>query len=368
MDNNFDNNFSNNSNDNNDRYETPTSASAGMRILNMLEEGKINAAEATELLKQFKEAPEPQDGALSHIGSIIGEALGEVEDFFNFTREHKVEFTMPAAQSIGSVRLLGKNGKVELESYNGQEVRIECKYKPKKEHLPPVMGDDPSAIELLYDASKMRSMSIKCLIPNIFVDDIVLESRNGAIRLNRINSNSVQLTTKNSDIKMKDVKSNELVARTRNAPISAERITADTLSLYSSNSSIQASRIKAVDAKLMTSNAKVDVEYHDVERLVLSTSNAAIKLDRVDMEQPWPTERVIEAETSNAAIKMTLPDVGFDIEAETSNARIDIDLPFFPPVSGKFLKGRSQDYNERDRQLRLKLSTSNGGIKLESAK
>ena len=404
-----------------------------MKILQMLSEGTIAVEDAMKLLEQFKDeeqenlrsqrpprperprrperphvyfghvhgnGPDPRvagqktirvngsDEAISFaesIGEKISGALSKLDNLdFDldidlsdvFGSKHRYSNTVtyvsnPIAQNIAALKLMGKNSKVEIEGYDGKELRITCSYKSKRPDTQVFVNEEHGGFEVQYDYNAMYSMEIKCEVPQVFIEEIQAESKNSSIKLQRLNGRTFNLLTKNGGIKLEKVRADEITAKTRNSAIQAEEVTADTISLETSNSKIDAEYITANVAHLITSNSKVETEDLDVKHLYIKTSNSGIKMENIFQNfAEAGGERSVEAHTSNGSVSIYIPrNVAAMLQASTTNSRVDCHLQdlLVGDVSKNYLNGRTHDYDNATAKAKINISTTNGSIKIREA-
>jgi DUF4097 and DUF4098 domain-containing protein YvlB len=407
-----------------------------VKILEMLQEGKITVEESLELLARFPDEKkranysdprqinpdwhtdedwdeDDREGDLGddlanlgqRIKAGIEDAIGtdfatigndisqtfreigkELEDvdinldvagLFGYYK-HKSTITYisdPITQSISQLKLLGKNAKVEIKGYNGDRLRITCKFNPKRQDAQVFVNEEKGSYEVLYDYNAMRSMAIYAEVPqSILVENIHGESKNGHLDLYGVKCRHAHLLTKNSSIRIENTNCEEIVARTRNSAIKAERLTADNIDFETSNSKIDVHDTTANTARLTTSNSKVVTEDCDIKQLFIKTSNAGIKMDSIFMgtaaQGNWDTERIVEAHTTNGGVSVYVPrDVAAAIQASTSNGRVDSEIPnmLMSEISKNYISGRNASYDRAAKKAKINVSTTNSTIKFREA-
>lgn len=329
---------------------------------------------------------------LSDIGNNLGETFREIgrdlEDVGTDINiefggifggyKHKSSFTYmsdPISQNIAQLKLLAKNSKCEIKGYNGNRIKITCKFNPKRRDAQVVVNENNGSYEVLYDYNAMRSLAIYAEVPrSILVEHIHGESKNSSVELQGVKCRYAQLLTKNSSIRIDDVECEEISARTRNSSIKAERLTAGSIELETSNSKIDVENTTANYARLTTSNSKVHTEHCDIKNLAIKTSNAGIKMENIFKDgvtsDSWDTERIIEAHTNNGGVSIYIPrDVAAMVQASTSNGRVDCEIPnmLMNEVSKNYLSGKNASYDQAAKRAKINISTTNSTIKIREA-
>jgi hypothetical protein len=358
----------------------------------------------------FSSIGETISNAMSDAFETVNEAVKDAGDFagdynwsgislFGINGKHKNEMMFvsdPIAGDIAAIRLLGKNSPVEVKGYPGNQVRIKVKYTPKRHGTQIFVREDGGVFELLYDYNAMRGVDVECLVPaGSLVGSIHAETKNAKIEIEQITANQMELITKNEKIELADVICPQIIARTRNAKIDAKRVQSEHMDLQTNNAKIDVKDTKAKIARLTTSNAKVSTERIDIEQLYIKTSNGGIKLEDAFNAATFPVsemvrdpqrnpntapsaaetaeatfERVIEAQTSNASVTISIPyDTAINLQASTSNARIDCKLPnlLVSDMSKNYLYAKTHNYETRPKRVKLTINTSNAAIKVKEA-
>lgn len=300
-----------------------------MKILEMLQDGKISAAEAANLMEQLSNrGNRPQmeyqndDGIFTWIKDAIFNAGGY---------KSSIELTSnPVKNSIGALLLAGKNGSVNIEGYSGGHIKIHCQYTAKNPDTPITFQEGNGIHELRYDESAIKGMKISCQVPMIMIERLHATTSNGSIKLEDIHTGDIHAVTSNGGIKLEDV--------------------------------------RAASAKLDTSNGSIKIEDGDVGNIFAGTSNGSIKMEGISDN---PAEvRAIEAKTSNGGIVLELPrNIGVKLTAGTSNGKITCDLAedIYGKISRTHIDGQNKLYQQQGSSINIELSTSNGSIKIKEA-
>ncbi|MDR2182894.1 MAG: DUF4097 domain-containing protein [Clostridiales bacterium] len=324
---------------------------------------------------------------LSSIGNDIKQSIRDIgrdlEDadihldmsglFGNYKHRSTVTYISdPVPQAINQLKLIGKNAKVEIRGYDGDRLRITCKYNPKRQDAQIIVNEAGGSYEVLYDYNAMRSVAIYAEVPRVFVESIHGETKNAMVGLDGIKCRHAHLLTKNASIRVENSDCKEIAARTRNAAIKAEKLTADNIDFETSNSKIDVDDTTAQTARLTTSNSKVTTEHCDIKQLFIKTTNAGIKMERLfkysAAQSQWDAEHIIEAHTTNGGVSIYVPrDVAAVIQASTSNGRVDCELPnmLMGEISKNYISGRNRDYDNAAKKVKINVSTTNSTIKFK---
>lgn len=390
-------------------------------VLEQLEQGKISATEALELLGQdqaqppnhpnFQEAPnnhtdksqQPQQPQQENnwVDSTVKEVSGWAEELFNWAGEevnyivesvkdyhlkdtisdimtgqygryvHNTTLTsQPINQSIPTITIIGKNAKVEVTSWEGDTVQLECKYDARRPDTHIFLNEENGNIRLEYNEALMRYVQIRCRIPRVLINTMNIGTKNEVLHVASVEAETINLLTKNETLKIENVSCVTLAAQTRNASIKAHGITAETINLESKNDSIKVEDIEANTLFMKTSNARIYASHLDVGELFIHTTNAGIKLDnKLFVDSHWEGTRYLEVSSTNGAITFVPPNrVGLNIHVQTTNGSIKhkLDDMYFSHLEKTALEGKSQTYDYfTDTKLDVRINTTNASIKIK---
>ncbi|MCL2421603.1 MAG: DUF4097 family beta strand repeat-containing protein [Defluviitaleaceae bacterium] len=303
-----------------------------MKVLELLQDGKISADEAASLLQQFPEKehvlPTSNDGGL----------FSWLKDSIFSPGGTKITLDMSSqpigGNGISSLRLVGKNGSVSVSGCQGNCIKIKCQYIPKGDANPQIeLYEENGFYELRYDNSAVKYMKISCDVPMIMIDNVYTQSSNG-------------------NLKFEDTHCTNIEGHTTNGKVSLENV-------------------KAHSAKLYTINGKISLDNVEIVHILAETTNGAIKVDKSNQIGPWAEDHVIEGGTTNGSISVVLPqNIGIKLDASTTNGRISCDIEddtIHGEISRNHINGCNQKYENTEKRIDLKLSTTNGSIKVEEA-
>ena len=352
-----------------------------LRVLEMLQEGKITAEEAMGLLDRIpndkekttqnhRDNREQQEDTQEEktwweetskgIQDTIEQALDAAEDIdvniilnpFNRGQQYMFFHHVPQGGKLNFLKLLAKNGGLKIKSHNDNKIKIEVKYNAKKGESMLYLQDNGGGLDLVYDYNAFRYLSIDCYIPRgLMIENIYAENKNSSIKLEDVTGGRIELVTTNSSIKLEDLKATEVIAQTTNSKISLERV--------------EANMVRAT-----TTNAKIESEQSHIEQLYAKTSNSSVKLQLNPDNQATTednVEYVVDVKTTNGNIKIEdtnmLP---MDLNASTSRGKVDFDYRdvVLKEMSQNYIDCKSQNYDQASKKAKINLSTTNGNIKI----
>jgi len=383
-------------------------------ILTQLENGEITAAEAFTLLSQMdgksktvdqpyenrsnrpppvNNSPPPSHHRHSHeptswVEDLIGSISGAVEEVVDEVKEWEIgasinEFMSgsfghhrntlyftsdPISQGINKLVVIGKNAKVQVYGYDGNVIRLRCAYDARRPDAQVVFTQESGEYQLMYDEKLMRSMEIVCEVPHMIVNSLHAASKNAAVSLHNVQAGAVVLYTKNDKIIGQDISCNEFVAQTKNDSIKVGGIHAQNMHLETTNAKIVAQNVRAHNAEFKTTNDGIKMEQIDIGNLKIFTTSGTLKLEKFLLGVPaWDGERTMEAHTTNANINFATPhEVALKLEAHARDGKINCakhDM-HFTDSHRDYVKGMSHNYDYNTTKLNVRLSTTNGNVRI----
>lgn len=235
------------------------------------------------------------------------------------------------------------NGGIEVTPYNGESLKVDLEIKARG-------GSQSEAEDNLddfeYDLSdttsggtqnivltfpmpsptlwSVYSVKVQVFVPASGLDDLNLDTTNGAISIDDLDLSEVTLDTTNGAISLSDITADSIVAHTTNGGISGS--------------------LSATDGKF-------------------STTNGAISLDIEEASGSY------NVDTTNGSIDLDLPsgsDIGFSFDLDTSIGSIDVDLPNIDYSVNRSREklGETEGYDNKNIQIEIDADTTIGGIEL----
>jgi len=318
------------------------------QILRMLDEGKITAEEANQLLLAFKKAgasraeewkSQERWSFFDWIASLFG--AGD-----SFSEE--LDWTLDGAE-VSSISARTDNGSISLGGSDREQVTVRARKKVRapteaaakefarqvqihverngnevhiyKEHPRPPLG---TSVCVSYEISSPRDV------------DADLCTSNGAIRIHEVDG-EIEAVTSNGAIELQGG--------------------AGTVNLRTSNGGIQLQDAKG-HVHADTSSGKIEASVGQLEEGVFSTSNGSITVGVRDGNAP------LTAKTSNGSIHVALPaNFSGQLDARTTNGRVRSELPV---SMAEGTKNRLVGQIGEGGETAVKLRTLNGSIYLRA--
>lgn len=397
-----------------------------MMILSMLQEGKITPEEAVKLMEALEDLETPHTSketsyhqenkddkdknnrilnkTLDEIGSDISSALTSV---FNGLKDignsiginnntstinldlekdiadiqnpiidlRAVNGSIILAQTTGNILLIKvtvqyKNGLLDNDKefykffiegnrivfspiYNNDvSIKLEVSL-PKKDYTEIIVNSTNGKIiieDLQSNILKCGTTNGSIVISDIAVKNINLSTKNGKIECSNTKSDEINLVTTNSSINILEVVAKKIDANTANSKIILKDVQSDKIKCKTSNSTIDAVNISSEIINLATSNGKIifdDVDFNKAKEIQLFTSNGSINSELKGLKK----DSYLDLETSMGNINLEIPNLVF-----TTNKQINLGI--------KKIIAHSINYKEYEDHLRFIASTSNGSIKI----
>ena len=336
-----------------------TEVSEHRRVLKMLEEGTITAAEADKLLKALgsepglSEAGAPGQTESADLSGLVEGALSSLKSAglfgwgsaHSFEREVTGTFSPGAVEDQGWVDLRGaaRNGRIEVSGWDSEEYRVVIRTKVRG-------GDREQAREVAERFCQVEQGDAVLTVDGRGTDMPPNSSVSLDVFLPEKYRYNVDLLTSNGRIEIDHLRCKDLVAA-------------------SSNGRVACQKIEAEDVELETSNGRIEVG--GVSGSVRAhTSNGRIRLAPARVE----TSSEYDMVTSNGKILLEYDpgrEVGVDFEARTSNGKIKVgwdDVQYeIDNVRGKrrtHVKGKTAEFDSKPVKLKVNLKTSNGAISI----
>lgn len=361
-----------------------------LKILEMLQEGKITTEEALELLKQVPDEDERQyedrrpiweqrpphthyrpdfswiEDLRNAVEETVRSGLYPDEDVIGTKRE-KFTFNSDIGDNIRALVFEGKNAPVKMVAYGGDRIEVEAQYKAKSGWNPYIaLTEENNVYSLSYDDNALYMLGISVRVPDkAQIDSISLKTKNASILVDDMKARKIELSTKNESIKVSDTKGDSLYCETKNASIVLNDIEMREIDAHTAHSKISLDDVDAVFVRLITSNAKIDISDSDIVQLYAETSNSPLRFEDIGYRDG---ERLccIDAITTNGQITIRLPREDFKckLKASTTHGGIFSELNdmVYQANEPNYAEAQAIGYETAENKLNLNLQTTNYGI------
>ncbi|EMT38360.1 DUF4097 and DUF4098 domain-containing protein YvlB [Thermoanaerobacter thermohydrosulfuricus] len=359
-------------------------------ILKMLEEGKITAEEAAQLLEAIegeeffyeeeleeveeKEKANKKEESFSKLEEIPFKIEEKIDKAISTVREKEreistfertvdrlldtflgislgktieKEFRCDSVAENTNIRIEGRNGEIYIETWEEEYASITTRYVVPRNGEEEIIYNCQNGILEVKKTPKIKALSVKMYLPKVKYKNITLSTTNGRISIEGIEGESLQAYTTNGSIYLEEIKSYQIENHTTNAKIEVDDATCERVVCRTSNGSIAVEDSTFNDADLNTINGKIIVEDFKV-----NSSNSSLK-----------------ASTTNGSIEMEIADekVGVSFDLSTVNGKCQVKLPsmFYEVRGTTHLKGKTQDYERAYNKINIVARTVNGNVHLE---
>ncbi len=276
---------------------------------------------------------------------IIGDFTNQWDDFGDSVYRETMDVTLdvPIVSDTVSFSVDNVNGAIEVNPWNGDDLKIELEIRAKgsstaeaEENLADFrydLSDSTSGgtqeLELTFPMPSPTlwstySVSIQVFVPDTGLDELYVDTTNGAITLGGLEIADITLDSTNGAISFSDVVSSDISVHTTNGGISGT--------------------IAADEGNFATTNGAIE--------LTVEPESGSYNLD-----------------TTNGSIDLNLPtgdDIGFNINLDTSVGGIDVNLPniVYSIDRSREKVGETIGYDTKTVQIEIDADTTIGGIEL----
>ena len=381
-----------------------------MMILNMLQDGKITAEEASKLLATVEDAgghdagrqaegrPIPNNGSAVRSGHSSATRPGSGVDFDELGRKfaafakdlepklQKVADTVaektvyvadklakslettgaPSAPSASGhsgdgiekhielmvddgyneLNLTGLNGIVHIKGYNGDKISARIRYKTNRRNPSIELMKLGGKYYLNYEEDDYQFVTIDAYVPSHKFKVINIKGINGPMDLSALNCDQLEISNSNGSTALSDLSAESIKCESGNGHLTMKDINANTAVVEHFNGSVEAGDI-------------------DIEKLSLINFNGPMSMYMSAFARF--SEYLWNIETSNAKLTLnvpTLPDLGYHIRAHATlgNIRIGLTGLEFLVNDPGLVEAQSAGFTGRIKKVRLAMETSNAAL------
>ncbi|MGL4642771.1 MAG: hypothetical protein ACRCVH_00535 [Vagococcus fluvialis] len=343
------------------------------KVLKMLEDEVITQEQALDLLEmiaregEFETVDEIKDGPVEPIDFAIPR---EPFDFFGgghqlFSVAQKVK-----ENAFSSITLKGKNSKIAVTSYSGDEIIIKGWYKTTRNSNPMIRLEELDGRYFLdYNYHGVRYLGFDVYIPETMIPAMMIENSNATVEICNIEASEIIVATKNASIDLHACESKRILATTKNSHIHVRKIKSDFIELSTTNAKLKVKEVLSNEADFRTTNATIDIQDSYIENSLLETKNAQIWLDFNGVAVEYLRKAQIEARTTNANIECVLPEykrIPYRISGTTRRGNVvtDSDNLIILAQDKGYLVAQSPEYENEANNLTFNFQTTNGSIRI----
>lgn len=391
-----------------------------MMILSMLQEGKITAEEAHDLLEALALSQEAEkEGAAERFADEVSDRLERAADVVEDQLEKVKEAVEDRLEEV-KVRIKAARDRAEqgqdypIESLEDVVVTVE-------RGLSQFAKEFPEAIGRLFhfDFGPFTGYTVERSYEGTFADDVseagaAVSTRNGSVTWETWDGPGYKVIV-TSKVRAEDGDAAEeraaeatlweqtdrgfrLTAGDRRGISSSVRVLAPRnvrlrVETETRNGSIRARELMMTSAQFNTANGSVRLEDVDAEELQVGTANGSVRISgAVEILRGTTAQGSIDARltdspvdgapvkradwklrTSNGSIRVRLPegdDIGYEVDLKTGNGRARAALPGFQgETAGRSRRSviwHSDGHEARPRRFAVKARTANGSISVSA--
>lgn len=398
-----------------------------IRVLSMLQEGKITAEEAARLLEALDggaasektnayqgsyqssyQSKQKQNEFTDEINKMKEKLNSWKKDFKeNFDQkdfDKVVEEVTTKAEKVGKNVAVATVGVVDrvldyvgsfvdtsmfnvFSNYNAVEKVFEANANEVRDIDIQAVNGTLVVKKHLDDKIIIRA-KIRSAVPN---PDAVLSytEENGSIvlKVNDLGNMSVsyevflpqfkfgnlRFVTSNAKIYVEDTKSESFETITKNSHIELMGVNAEDIKVYTKNGKLQLTYVIGKKIDVNTNNSLIDIRHVKAEEINAETTNGRILLENMQ-NADGVEEAKINLRTTNGGIKVAMNDMnyrGYKFKGRTSIGGINLLIPELTyhnvnrsNMSGSFVEAESLKYEQSSQKVSIVAETNNGGIEV----
>jgi DUF4097 and DUF4098 domain-containing protein YvlB len=326
-------------------------------ILKLLEEGKINSAQAKDLIDavsdesektekeepknnyRFYDRPSNDDFSfdrLSDIGNEIKDAVfdklsgikADVFESMSFDKPDNIDLSGLQAKEIefdmdemAKIIIEGKNGSLSFRRNTTDKVKLTVAVKPSDfyriDELVTVAYTS-SSLEVSVAEDYSPKIVIVLMLPDKIFKSINAETTNGSVSFWDLKCEDIQAETSNGSFTMKRCRGESLKAETSNGAVRTEKNDFfGSITIETSNGAINTNSDSSQSINLETTNGSIRLQRGYSKSFTAATTNGTIIFDGL---RPYRNEGnyLMQGETTNGSINVNIPaEYGAAFECET---------------------------------------------------
>lgn len=337
-------------------------------ILSMLEEGKITADEAMELLEALdeteanftydrtleeeyidkKEAIKKEirknaeeirenvrkiEGFGANLGNLISNIVNNIVDksiSFNLnglyeTMSTKIERDISSIENP-VIDLEAINGNINAKSWDQDKISMEITIKYRNKNFSSVNDfynfyEEGNVLRFKPTHRSNLLISLDVNLPNKYYEEVMLRTSNGKIKVNDLRLDKLMVKTSNGSITAEDISSKDINLSTQNGKIYLNHVSSPIIHGKTTNGSFLLQDINSENLNISTINGKIRFTDINSESICGKTSNSSIELENA-------SSKTVKLRTSNGSIicKDIDKEEIRELDLSTSNSSINVDL------------------------------------------
>lgn len=371
-----------------------------MMILKMLEEGKIDSAEAIKLIdaiasdennssdksskrEHIIDSKKVAD-TLETVGSTISDTvLNLVEGIKNIDFSSVISGNYETAdvnltKDISSINkaiidLSSTNGYIRVTPVESDNlmIKVNCKYKAEKisnidELYNFYIKDNTIKFEPTAKAKNNTVLNLNVLLPNKKYEEIKLYSTNGDLEIDDLDTNLLKLNTTNGQIDTASMTAVETTIRSTNGNLKIENINGTKLDALTSNGRIEIVNANEKFIYAKTTNSGIKADNIRTNNFMAKTTNGRIETTNIDCN-------ILELHTTNGSISSILSDINrdgkYDLSTSFGSISLDkddliYDIKDLDKSGSKKILAKDSNYDNSNNKIEINITTTHGSISL----
>ncbi len=175
---------------------------------------------------------------------------------------------------------------------------------------------------------------------------------------------SISLQTNNAAIEAINLEAEKIDISNINGTTALEQLNAQALTIDSSNGPLRLKHIYAAKAKIENTNEKIHGEAIDVENLQITAFNSQIEIYLPSLTKF--TQYDLDISSCNAPITLNVPqaqEYSYNIKARTTMGGVKVNLPnlFYTFNERAYVEGKTKTF-QSERNIKLNVETSNNQV------
>ncbi|HHW57711.1 MAG TPA: DUF4097 family beta strand repeat protein [Clostridia bacterium] len=389
-------------------------------ILKMLEEGKITAEEAAQLLEAIEgEEFYYEEEYYEEESKLENEGKKQKEETFSKIKKlqelpSKIqEKVTEAASSIGEISKLEelphtiekeineavstiKEKEKDISTFErtidrlldnflgislGKTVEKEFKCEGIEDNTTVKIEGKNGKIYIETWGKDYASIIARYVVSRNGEEEIILNCQKGLLEIKR----TPKIKALSVKVYLPKVKYKDINLSTTNGKISIQGLEGDALYTHTTNGTIYLENVRFPQIENYTTNARIEIEKALCEKLVSRTTNGTIAVEDISFNKAQlstingkvivesfrvnSSNSSLKASTTNGNIEMKLAEkkIGVSFDLKTINGTCHVELPnlLYEVKGGSYIRGNTKDYEKTEKNISIIAHTINGNVNLE---
>jgi len=319
------------------------------------------AADAAKKFGAFAKNMEPK---LTKLTEVMAEKTISVTDKISKSFSSGTSYAKPVQFSSDSaseqafeaivtpgyneLNIMGTNGNVSIKGYNGDKITAKVSARAKSSGAKIELMQLGSKYLLHYDEDLFDNVSVDAYVPETMFSIISITTINGSLEATTLRADSITITNSNGATLLKNLRGNSIKADCNNGRLELNNITGENGSIENFNGDISGGDL-------------------DIANLILSGLNGSVSMIQPRFSNH--SDYIWAIEASNGRLSLNMPSdagLGYHIKANAALSQIKIGLTGLNYIAntGAYVEAKSINYESAARKIKLSMETSNGPLTL----